>query len=71
MNKIETKKVDGKPNLNYQDEYDQYEDDDEEDLSPDFRSKTHLGMKQKDIKDIESKVRDHIRRNSKKPVYNI
>ena len=32
-----------------------------EGVSPELKSKTHLGMKTRDLKNIESKVKDHIK----------
>jgi hypothetical protein len=37
-----------------------YEGDPEEGVSPEIRSKTKLNMKDRDLKQIEGKVRDHI-----------
>lgn len=38
----------------------------DESSSPDAKTKTHLAIADKDMKNIEVKVRDHIRRNSKR-----
>lgn len=43
-------------------------EDEDEDISPEIRSKTRLGMKNQDLKSLEVNVREHIRRNSKKVV---
>lgn len=43
-----------------------YDGDPEEGISPEIRSKTKLNMKDRDLKQIESKVRDHIQKTQKK-----
>lgn len=35
-------------------------------LSPEIKSKTYLAMENKDLKNIESKVREHIKKEQKK-----
>lgn len=40
----------------------------EEGISPELRSKTHIAMKEQDLKHIENKVKEHIRKHSKKLV---
>ena len=53
--------------MNHKDEYAQIElEDEHEDLSPDFRSKTHLGMRTKDARDLESNLRRQLSKQSTK-----
>ncbi len=40
----------------------------EEGVSPEMKSKTHLAVKQRDLKEIESQVRNHIKTKQKKSI---
>lgn len=48
--------------------YPEVYNEDEDSMSPEIRSKTHIVVENKEMKNLEIKVREHIRRNSVKPV---
>lgn len=52
----------------FDEDEEEFKVEEEEEVSPDFRQTSKLAIKEGDLKNIEKEVRDHIRRNSVKPV---